>query len=153
MANRQVNTCPHCGGKVVRYPHTLTPLLMRGLYKAARAADRDGKYEIGAVPLSYSQRQNLQKAQYWGLIEKYDPARPRGGWWVVTPLGYRFLRNECALQRVVWTFRGKPVEFEGPHVTITSITGGWWWRDEYAQAARPEPDPQWVLDLDGGADD
>lgn len=109
--------------------------LVRALAKFAGAGR--GPVEIAAAPLSYSERCNLQKLRYWGLLRHRGEPGGKGGLWEITDSGYAFLSGEVRLPRFVWTFRGEPVSLEGPEVHVQDAIDGWKRRPEWARESRP----------------
>ncbi len=134
----KVEICEHCGAKVVEYKHGLSRQLARVLYLIARESPAGYPVAMSEVGLTYSQRCNSQKLRYWDLIKKVGDPRGKGGDWLVTDLGWQFLRAEIALPHFVWTYRGSRVRYEGRLIPITQLSGtGWKWRPEYAQESLP----------------
>ena len=65
--------------------------------------------------ISYDQRNNFQKIQYWGLTEKI---KTDGGTWGLTKKGYAFLAGEIPVYKSVWTYRNQTQRFDGPEMYI-----------------------------------
>jgi len=122
---------------MVEYPHTLSKGILRGLVKVIRARGPYDRFHISVCDLTYSERENLRKLQYWGIIERVKSEGPKGGWWLLTVRGMDFAKGIISLPKKVWTYRGKVQRYEGNHVFITEITGGWKYRPDYAREAVP----------------
>jgi len=135
--NKKISHCPTCGAKTNSHKHSLSGVLARGFKKVLNTADVIGRFEMISCDLTHSERQNLVKLQYWGLIEKRRDARHRGGGWRVTVKGLAFAEGMTQLDKSVKTYRGKVVEFSGPKVSIMDLADGWKYRPEYARDARP----------------
>ena len=124
-------SCAHCGGKMVEYLHTLTVALIESL---ARLAVAGGKAPLSELSLSRSQWTNFQKLRYWGLVGKaYDKEglRDRNAW-EITRRGWRFLNGTERVPKLVWTFRGEFVRWEGALMAIDDVIEGYWSRSDYA---------------------
>lgn len=132
--------CPHCDAKMVEYTHTLSKGLIRGFYKAVKSAAPNGYFEIGKVAgLTYSQRENLRKLQYWQVIKKADETSPKGGEWFITTRGMAFIKGKISLPKKAITYRGSVVRFDGKETYVGDVTGGWKYRPEYAKEATAHP--------------
>jgi len=129
--------CEHCGAKVVEYKHGLSKGLLRTLFKMAKAQQLKAPVSMCDLDLTYSERCNAQKLKYWGLIVKAGDPTGKGGDWYVTLAGKEFLRGDTVLRHSVWTYRGEVMRFEGRLQDISTITGGWRWRPDYAREAEP----------------
>jgi hypothetical protein len=132
-----VKTCPHCGAKMVEYKHSISKGLARALAKVVRATRGRSRFEISECGLTYSERENIRKLQYWGLITKAPTNSGKGGEWIITTIGMDFLKGTIKVQKSVWTYRGETIRFEGPHINITEVTDGWKYRPDYAREAEP----------------
>ena len=133
------NECPTCGSKMVEYKHGLSKGLSRSLYRISQSLGENNVFHIGECGLTYSQRENCRKLQYWGIIKKLEDDNEKGGWWRLTKAGEAFITGRLACRKSVWTYRGKFVRYEGPSVLITDLTGGWKYRPDYAREAMPAP--------------
>lgn len=125
---------------MVEYKHSLSKGILRAFVKALKHADARFKFSIADCGLTYSERENLRKLQYWGLIEK-DGNKEKGGDWIITKHGIEFATGAAMLPPRVWTYRGEVQRFEGDKISIVSITGGWKYRPEYAREAIPHQGP------------
>ena len=131
------NQCPHCGAKMVEYKHGLSRGLAQALYRITQNLSSGNEFHIGECGMTYSQRENARKLQYWGVIEKIGDKDSKGGRWKITAVGMAFARGNARLRKSVWTYRGAVVRFEGDPVRITDLTDGWKYRPQYAQEAMP----------------
>lgn len=129
------NICECCGGKLVKYKHSLSKSLMKCLYIASKAGD--APFNPGELDMNYNQRANFQKLQYWGLVYRINKDKAKGGDWRISHKGWSFLCGEIRVPKTVWTFRGKFDGYEGKEVSIIDITGGWKYRPEYAAESQP----------------
>ena len=119
--------CPTCGHSIRKWRHTLTKGLVATLVKFAKACEVKGDRTLHLqddVDLTYSQACNFQKLRYWGLVDPYekDDGTRRTGRWTLTQLGLNFLSGQQALFRSVWTYRGKPVEWDETRVLISDVS-------------------------------
>jgi len=128
--------CPHCGAPMVEYKHGLSKGIVRAFIKAIKHAHPGRQFAIAECGLTYSERENIRKLQYSGLIEKVG-GKEKGGDWLITDRGMRFAEGKTFLPCKVWTYRGKVQRFEGKDKYIQDITGGWKYRPDYAREATP----------------
>jgi hypothetical protein len=127
---------------MVEYAHTLSKGIVRAFVKAIMHAAPRRTFDISEVDLSYSQRENIRKLQYWGLMMKVNDQKQKGGRWLITDRGMRFAEGKTFLPAKVWTYRGKVQRFDGKDKYITDITGGWKYRPDYAREAVPHGEIQ-----------
>ncbi len=132
----KISNCPTCGAKTVSYKHSLSKVLMKGFRKVLECSGVFGRFDIANCNLTYSERENLRKLQYWGLIKKAGD-KARGGRWQVTALGLDFACGHMHLPYTVRTYRGDVLGFSGDDVSIEDVAGGWKYRPDYALEARP----------------
>lgn len=135
---KQEKFCPTCGHKLAEYKHSLSKILLRGMYKLSQIGGGPASVSED-LQLTKSEYTNFAKLAYWDLIEKSESQRgEKGGWWVITDTGWRFLRNEIKLPQSVRVFMKEVVRTEGPMTSIMDITQGrWYYRPEYAREAIP----------------
>lgn len=125
--------CPVCGAKTVEYAHKMNANLARVLYKLyqfgkpARLRDLD---------LTVPEANNLQKLQYWGLIQHVGTRAQKTTYWQITQTGFMFLANRLAVQKTVWTYRAKVRRFEGDEVTVKQLVADYDWAIDYAVEAK-----------------
>lgn len=127
--------CECCGAPMVEYKHSLSRGLLRGLYLLMRAGG--GPLNLNDIELNYNQQSNFQKLKYWGLVEKSEPENAKGGVWNITEAGRGFLYGVSVLPKTAITYRGSVVGFEGDAVLVMDVTGGWWYRPDYAEQSIP----------------
>jgi hypothetical protein len=113
--------CTCCGANVVKYRHKFNKGMAIGLYRLSQAG---GLEHIKRLKLTYNQRSNFQKMQYWGLVRKAGatPEEVRsGGYWELTTKGRMFVGGEITIPYYAWSYRGKPVETEGEPCSINEF--------------------------------
>ena len=110
--------CPHCGAKMVTYRHSLSRTLMGAFRKALEAADVMGYFDIAACGLNNSERQNLSKLKYWGIIRKVGDPSGKGGRWRITVGGLAFAEGIRKYHKTAITYRDAAIEFDGEEVSI-----------------------------------
>ena len=101
---KNTKVCECCGAKMVTYTHKLNKgatIAMKRLY------DVGGTSHLDNIQLTYSQRCNFQKLQYWGLVK---PASEKSGAWVLTDRGTNFVEGRTAVPSHAASYRGSPVE-------------------------------------------
>src|SRR5690606_15569639 len=125
--------CDHCGAKIVEYKHGLMKGLARGLWKLAKAGG--GPINLNDLKLNISQQTNFYKLRYWEVVRKADLSNLKDGVWVMTAIGWAFIRDEIRLSKYVWSYRGKALRVDGPRVLFSEITDGYKFRNEYAEEA------------------
>lgn len=121
---------------MVEYRHTFSAALAEGLFRLYRAGEAINIKQLG---LTRNQWDNFQKLRYWDLVEKArdaDGARI-GGYWRITPTGASFVRGLSMVRRVVWTYRGERVRFDGDSVYFAQVHVGYKKRPDYAREAQP----------------
>lgn len=131
------STCPHCGAKTISYRHSLSAVLMQGFRKVLEVADAMGRFDIASCGLNNSERQNLSKLKYWGIITKRGDPTGHGGGWRVTVRGLAFAEGLRPMRKTAVTYRDEVVELTGDEVSIEDCTGGWKYRPDYALGAKP----------------
>ncbi len=92
--------CPFCGQKIVTYKHRLNKVLISALFKLR---ENGGRGKVNDIGLSHSEFANMQKLQYFGLVEK------DGSVYILNELGKLFLENKAKVPSVVFTKHGKLV--------------------------------------------
>lgn len=121
---KAVNRCPHCDAKMVEYRHSLSKNIVSCLWVFLR---RGGVIEFSKIndEMTFNQKNNFQKLQYWGLIQKVrdDSGVRLGGFWALTSLGADFLKGHVNLAKSVWTYRNRRVRYDGDMVSISDL--GW----------------------------
>ena len=113
--------CNCCGASVVKYRHKFNKGMAIGLYRLSQAG---GLEHLKRLKLTYNQRSNFQKMQYWGLVRKAASA-PDGlsadGYWELTTKGHMFVNNEITIPYYAWSYRGEPLETEGEACSISEF--------------------------------
>ena len=135
MMTSRSELCPHCGAKMVLYPHSLSRTLIRVLYIVVTRA-KDGLFTVKGSGMNRNQAGNLQKLRYWDFISRAD-LDGIGGVWHVTPKAVEFLSGNKPEFKKVWTYRGDVMSFDGKLVNVDEITDGWKYRPDYAREAVP----------------
>ena len=117
--------CQHCGAKMNKYWHRLTPVMVRALVKTLQVVrDQDNNHvQISDVDLSHSEYGNYQKLRYHGLIAKHHDDEGNFDGWLITKRGGQFLRGEVCLPLRVQTFRNRVVEHDSQLVYISDVIG------------------------------
>ena len=124
-----METCEHCGAKMVTYKHKMNKGLCKGLIVLDR---HGGKAKLAELTeLNYNQRNNFQKLQYWNLIVKNIETKE----WTMTTWGKDFLLGKVAVQKNALTYRNELQGFEGETITIQDALEdhAWWWRENYLE--------------------
>lgn len=115
--------CGECGSSIREYKHRLNSTYLELLRKVADAGP--GPVNLNKLKYTYSQRANFQKLRYFGLVmPEGDPdgkVKRRNSCWLVTDLGYKFLRGEARVHPLVWTYRAEPTRFEGEPVDVYDL--------------------------------
>lgn len=125
-------TCRCCGASLVMPVHSLTKGLVSILVACAKVGRENRTYIIDwdDANLSFSQRNNLQKLRYFGLMvmaTKDGKHVPRT--WVITRRGWQFLAGEIRVFKQMRTFRNRIVRWDEteaddiPMVSIDDILG------------------------------
>jgi hypothetical protein len=96
-----------------------------------------GPINLNELNLNISQQTNFYKLRYWDLVEKSDPDSEKGGVWNLTERGKMFVRGEITVNKVVISYRGKMVRFEGEEIAVYEITDGWKYRPDYVRESEP----------------
>ena len=104
MSKKNETRCPHCNAKMVKYRHILNKGLAICLIRLAQAG---GQAKLNELELSYTQRNNFQKLQYFGLTKKNQDNRHV---WILTPIAVSWLQEGIWIKSVVWTYRGAVVD-------------------------------------------
>ncbi len=133
------SVCPCCKRKAVEHKHSLTKVLVNGLYDFAKQYKSKARTPIQLSSLGWSRTlwQNFTKLKYWGLIEQLEP---KSGSWVLTEKGMLFVCGLTKISKSVWTWADEVVEYEGDLLTLTEMYKGmpeYMNRLEFASIARP----------------
>lgn len=136
--------CQHCGATVAEHKHGLSKGLVRSMYIVAKAQEIKSPVKLIKTKLNHSQRCNLLKMQYWGMLARANPDKDSGEWYI-TEKGFQFMRGEVSMPHYVRTFRNEVQGFEGKDLLVTEVTDGWSFASDYARDMKPhqpelEPD-------------
>jgi hypothetical protein len=119
------STCPHCGHKIAKYPHTLSKMLIEALVKLEKHPGQN----LIHIGITHNQINNFSKLQYWGFVRKTKDA----GYWAITETGKDFLQGKLQVYKTVWTLRGSVDRFDGDLVRVYNIIQcDWIKRNQYA---------------------
>jgi len=118
--------CEHCGAKMKRYWHTMSPGLVRVLAKCyeyllgQRALEN--RFAMKDLNLDHSEYGNFQKLRFHALIAKVKEDGERvEREWLITKRGADFLKGEIQIPARVQTFRNQVVDHDEELVTITQV--------------------------------
>lgn len=125
--SKKEDFCPHCGAKTVEYRHKFNKHMAKGLILLDQMGGVGKLKEL--TQLTYNQRNNFQKLQYWGFIEKTGHESN----WRVTDLGKNVLENRIVFDKYAVTYRSEVKRMEGPAITIEDALGdyAYWYREQY----------------------
>lgn len=122
--NEEETTCPHCGAKIKKWWHRLTPGLVGCLVKAIKLVHQKNEniVSLAELDLSHTEYTNFYKLRLHGLIAKY---RIDGEWqrgkWLITKRGAQFLADRLAVPVRVETLRNKVVGHDEVRLYIHEI--------------------------------
>lgn len=91
---------------------------------------------LGELGLTTTEFANFQKLRYFDLAVSLEVNEARTGKWNLTERGLLFLGNQFEVPHHVYTRAGKVVERSESKVKVQDIDEGWWWKKDYANAAR-----------------
>jgi hypothetical protein len=109
--------CPVCGANKMANSHALTPGLVSALKKMAQYCVQEKrrvvtKKELNKI-LTFSESANWTKLRFHALIAKVkDEDGKNHGKWIITRLGWQFLRGGCDLPKIRYSFRNRVVSPE-----------------------------------------
>lgn len=131
--------CPSCKRKAVEHRHSLTKVLVNGIYDFATQYKSKARVAIQLSSLGWTRTrwQNFTKLKYWGLIEQPEP---KSGFWVLTEKGMLFVCGLTKIPKAVWTWDDEVVEYEGEPLTLAEMWEGmpeYMNRLEFSSVARP----------------
>ena len=101
--------CPHCGAGMKAWWHTLSTGLVGALIIAIEFVKKNNNNEfhlLNDLQLSKTQYNNFQKLRLHGLVTQVDN---KGGYWLITARGGKFLRGEISIPERVQTFRNEVI--------------------------------------------
>lgn len=140
MKKHPVKHCDHCGAKMVEYPHVINKPMIRVLAFMYENRGLLKMNETEGIGVTFNQKNNFQKMQYWGLIGKYyDESGDReGGTWAITQLGIGFIEGTELIHKKVWTYRNKFVRFDEERIGVKDVDNAYWrQREHYSAEAKP----------------
>ena len=115
--------CPCCGQRAQVYRRSINSGMAHSLVTMYAKA----KLDWINVPLDVGARSREEgKLRYWGLVAEDTDKRLDGGhsgWWRVTELGGRFVREQATVPKYALVYDGVPLGLTGPEVGITDCLG------------------------------
>lgn len=126
----QNTKCPHCGASMKANEYKLTRGFVVLFHKIAKVVlekkqnvvDFGESGDLVKYGFSKTEYTVANKLQHWGLIAhvQQDGKNLRGKW-LITRLGWAFLKNEASVPMSVYVFRRKTVEKSEQQVTISQF--------------------------------
>ena len=104
--------------KVMSYKHTLS---VGNAVVLARMYHAGGKASLDALGLTFAQRTNAQKLQYWGLLVRQES----GGCWELTSKGREYVLGFMPIHKHVWVRNKVVMGFEGDRIFFEDISEGY----------------------------
>lgn len=120
---KEIVRCPHCDAKMVEYRHTINKNMVKCLFVILEAGGIMPFKEFNNK-VTYNQRNNFQKLQYWGLVKKVKDKlsdERRAGVWALTDKCLDFLQGILEINKNVFTYRNKTMRFEGEFISIEDL--------------------------------
>ena len=117
-------TCLHCGARLKKYWHRLTPGLVKVLVKCYKKVSekQENIFLMKDLNLDHSEYGNFQKLRFHGLIAKNRVnGEIQHKEWLITSRGTDFLRGEIQIPIRVQTFRNRVVDHDIELVTVTDV--------------------------------
>ncbi len=109
--------CPHCGGITIDYK---LPFWKNWSWMAVKIyRSRHDQFHPRELDLKFSQRANLHKLRYWGLIEPGDAP----GFWRMTDKGRAFVEGRVKIPSFVITRRNQVIDVSPDEHYIQEIIG------------------------------
>lgn len=130
MIKSETRICPLCSRKIVKYKHTLTRIMIKGLRELYNAG---GKARLDKLNLSNSEFTNFQKLRYFGLAynDRYE--------WTLTELGTLFLAGKIKVNKTVCTENAVVIAKSTDKVAIEDVKSAAQfkieWRDQASQVS------------------
>jgi hypothetical protein len=118
---KQTTRCPHCSAKMVEYKHSINKQMISVMLTLKRYGGVMTMDQLVKTNLTFNQKNNFQKLQYWELIEKVKTEAKQKGIWGLTERGYRFLRDDQMVHKTAITYRNRTTGFDGPLVYCSEI--------------------------------
>lgn len=128
-----ISYCPHCGAKMKKYWHKLTPILVSALVKFRGAVTAKGENSVHLkddmdgtdYELTRHERSNWTKLRFHGLVAKVknkDGSHYRGHW-LITKRGSDFLNGRIQIPAKVLTFRNQVINHDDHMVNVKDVIG------------------------------
>lgn len=132
--------CLHCGAKLKKYWHRLTPGLVKALAKLYAAICEKGENDINIndemnnrrFELNHSERSNWQKLRLHALVARVRYAgEVQKGRWLITRRGVDFLLGRVSVPVRVQSFRNRVVDHDTQMADLTAVMKGkpYWERE------------------------
>lgn len=121
---QETEICPHCGAKMKKYYHRITPGLVGILIKCYDfvKAKEQNRFKMNELNLSHSEYGNFQKLRFHALIAKH---KVEGEWvdreWVMTSRGIDFLCGRISVPKRVQTFRNRVTDHDPETIHIRQV--------------------------------
>ena len=115
--SKEINVCACCGAKMVSYDFKFNSGLKSCLRKLAVFGQRP--VSVKELGLTTSEWTNFAKLRYWGLADKYaisDNQKHKGGVWVLTDGGNRFVHGVSFIYEIVTMERKRIKGYSGLEV-------------------------------------
>ena len=124
--------CEYCNASLKEYWHSLTPGLIKTLFKFVKAVKEKGVNEIHLqteVELTKSEYNNFQKLRFHALVAKVkrEDQTHKTGYWLITARGGQFLRGEIEIPYSVRTFRNRIVGYSDRQISIKEFRNKLLW--------------------------
>lgn len=123
-----VRICPLCHKKIVCYKHTLSRIIVKGLFCLHKAG---GRSKLDKIALSNSEFTNFQKLRYFGLALNNKTSNE----WFITSKGYSFLEGRTKVNKAAYTENGKVIRFSRKKVFIDQVKFGTQFKIEWREQA------------------
>lgn len=128
MKKNNVRICPLCKQKIVCYKHTLSRIIVKGLYSLHKAG---GRAKLDKLGLSNSEFTNFQKLRYFGLALNSKSSCE----WFITSKGYSFLEGRIKINMAAYTENGRVVRLSRKKIFITQVKNGGQFKIEWREQA------------------
>lgn len=123
----EVERCPHCNQEMRKYWHSLTPGLVNGLVKFAKAVGAKHQNSVHLrhdmeghdFELTRDEWSNFSKLRMHGMVAKDKDAG--AGYWLLTPRGASFLKGDLAVPSKVQTFNNVVEDHGGDMIFLRDV--------------------------------
>ena len=124
LGRGETKRCPTCKRTAKVYHRTINSGQARSLITMYNIAGDDWVH----LPTQLSARSREEgKLRYWGLVEEQQTVREdggRAGYWRLTPLGVKFVRNRVKVPSHVWVYNAECVGVDREHeISIIDALG------------------------------